>query len=70
MNNLHVCGVRLQAADDHADGGGQQVGDVPQHHTWRPGSRQDVIHKTQKGFCDKEQNSRTLWVRKNPSQSE
>ena len=28
-SDLHVCGVRLQAADDHADGGGQQVGDVP-----------------------------------------
>lgn len=28
-SNLHVCGVRLQAANDHADGGGQEGGDVP-----------------------------------------
>lgn len=27
--NLHVGGVRIQAADDQTDGGGQQVGDVP-----------------------------------------
>ena len=50
-NLLHVGGVGLQAADDHADGGGQQVRDVPQHHARRLGPRQDVVHKAQQGLC-------------------
>lgn len=29
MSVLHVGGVRLQTANDHTDGGGQEVGDVP-----------------------------------------
>lgn len=59
-SNLHVRGVRLQAAYDHADGRGQEVGDVPQHHTRRPGSRQDVVHKTQKGFCGRGEGEGTV----------
>lgn len=49
---LHVCGVRLQTANDHTDGRGKQVGNVPQHHARRPGARQDVVHEAQKGFCN------------------
>lgn len=63
-SNLHVSGVRLQAAHDHADGRGQQVGDVPQHHAWRPCSGQDVVHKTQKGFWgEKHRRTVVFWRR-------
>lgn len=56
----HVRCVGLQAADDHADGGGQEVRDVPQHHAWRPGSRQDVVHEAQESFCGTERDTHLL----------
>lgn len=45
----HVGSVRLQAAYDHGDGS-EWIWDVTQHHTWRFGPRQDVVHKAQHGL--------------------
>ena len=56
VSDLHVGGVGLQTADDHADGWSQEVGDVPQHHAGRLGPRQDVIHEAKHRLCLGEEN--------------